>query len=231
MQIGLDNLGHHLSKLVCRVWIPTRRPYASAVSMISLISPCQTINYTSSRSVCWWLGVLIHSAVQWWGERASQRERLLLLSKRSLSIFRTKSFQIKRVFRKVQCPCPTCLFPSSIHQPYVFCPSVWRSLWSLTGRVLLLWGECSIVSSSLHLEMEPIPIAFGQKTGPTWTSRQLHTGYCTALHPRWCVEKTVLDPPGCSSWGCTLVISLRQLLCSNTTNAASFSPNNSWRWA
>lgn len=73
MQIGLHNLGHHLSKLVCRVWIPTRHPYASAVSIISLISPCQTINYTSSLSVCWWLVVPIHSGVQW--SKRTERER------------------------------------------------------------------------------------------------------------------------------------------------------------
>lgn len=32
------------------------RPYASTVSVISFISLCQTINYTSSLSVSWGLG-------------------------------------------------------------------------------------------------------------------------------------------------------------------------------
>lgn len=83
MQIGLHNLGHHLSKLVRWVWIPTGHPYASALSIISVISPCQTINYTSSQSVCWWLGVPIHSGVQW----SKKTDRQACITEPSLSIF------------------------------------------------------------------------------------------------------------------------------------------------
>lgn len=87
MQIALHNLGRHLSKLACRVWIPMGRPYASTVSVISFISPCQTINYTSSLSVSWWLGVPIHCGLQW-----AEKKEVLQRFSLPASLVRRESF-------------------------------------------------------------------------------------------------------------------------------------------
>lgn len=60
------------------------RPYASTVSVISFISPCQTINYTSSLSVSWWLGVPIHCGLQLAEKKERQALSLEVLEKFSL---------------------------------------------------------------------------------------------------------------------------------------------------